>query len=778
MKPKPELLSPAGGMDALRAAVSAGADAVYLGAAAFGARAGAGFSDDDLRQAIRFAHLYGRRVYVTVNTLLKQSEWPQMKPLIAKLADWRADAVIVQDLGLLSLIKTEFPGLCVHASTQMSVHNASGAALLMELGVSRVVLARECSPDDVRAVAATGIETEVFVHGAQCVSVSGQCQFSAHIGGRSGNRGRCAQPCRLPYSYRGREGALLSMRDLNLLFALPRLLEAGASSFKIEGRLKRPEYVTVVTRAYRQALDAAMDGLPFDGAGSQDAMERVFSRGFTQGHAGGRQDADLINPDRVSHQGRRIGAVKSLQRRTGFFLAEALLTQTLRQGDGLQLRGSAEQDFIYSGPDVAAGGTAILRLRAPAKPGDAVWRLQDEAQLRAAREDALLLPSIPVDALLSARPGEPARLTLKAGAAIAAAEGPAPAPAQRQPLDVESARNALSKTGGTPFTLDRLELDSPVPAFLSVAALNRLRRDGLTALETALADAHPVSPAAAPSFHFGDPPAPAPCPPRLYAILHMDADRQAVREAGAARLVLAPDDFRAGQPEKWLAQLAEDDLLLLPRQMDGETLSRLAPLLMESGASVMADNIGQLRLPLQGPLYTGEGVPAWNAGSLRLLAGLGVRGAVLSRELSREEIGALPKDVLELILPVYGRAQLMQLNHCPERLYRGLSAGRAGCRLCERGEGARGRALQDRFGCRYPLSPVFFDRGCLIPLCHHKPLHLSILAAPGMSWIMDLRLEAPEAAVAVTRHYAALMAGDPPGDPGVPEPGRYLEGVS
>ena len=777
MKPGPELLAPAGGMDALRAAVSAGADAVYLGAAAFGARASAGFSDEDLARAVRFAHLYGRRVYVTVNTLVKQPEWPQMKPLLRKLAGWRADALIVQDLGLLALIKQEFPELCVHASTQMSVHNAHGALLLRELGVSRVVLARECSLEDIRAVADTGIETEVFVHGAQCVSVSGQCLFSSHIGGRSGNRGRCAQPCRLSYAYRGKEGALLSMRDLNLLERLPQLLAAGAGSFKIEGRLKRPEYVRIVTHAYRQALDAAKRGEPFDAGDSQDAMERVFSRGFTQGHAGGRQDAGLVNPERVSHYGRLIGTVGALQSRKGFHLAEVLLAQRLGQGDGLQLRGSAEQDLIYSGPDVAPGATAVLRLRAGAKPGDAVWRLQDEAQLRQAREDALRLPPVPFDAHLAAHPGEPARLTLDAGEAACSVEGAAPSPAQNQPLDAETARRALGKTGGTPFALNRLAVISRSPAFLPIAELNRLRRDGLAALEDALADAHRVSPAAPPSFDFSAESTPVRPETLLYAVLSVDADRKAVREAGAARLVLAPDNFRRGQPEKWLGQMQEGDLLLLPRQVDDGTLARLLPLLKEARFGVMADNAGQLRLKAPGPLYAGEGIPAWNAQSLRLLAGLGVRGAVLSRELSGEDVAALPKDVLELLLPVYGRAQLMQLNHCPERLHRGLSAGRAGCRLCEKGEGARGRALEDRFGCRYPLSPVFFDRGCLVSLHHHKPLHLSSLAARGTSWLMDLRQETPEAAAAVTRHYAALLAGEISQDAGAPEAGRYVEGV-
>ena len=204
----PELLAPAGSYEAAMAALCNGADAIYLGAAAFGARASAGFSQQELKQVIDLYHFYGRRVYVTVNTLVKQREMDGVRDTLRMLSDLRADAVLVQDLGVLSLIAREFPHLCVHASTQMALHNAAGARLARSLGMRRVVLARECTLDAIRAVADTGVETEVFVHGAQCVCVSGQCRYSGLIGGRSGNRGRCAQPCRLDFKSHGRGYAL------------------------------------------------------------------------------------------------------------------------------------------------------------------------------------------------------------------------------------------------------------------------------------------------------------------------------------------------------------------------------------------------------------------------------------------------------------------------------------------------------------------------------------------------------------------------------------------
>ena len=214
---RPELLSPAGDLTAVRAAISNGADAVYLGAQAFGARASKGFTDEDLKQAIDLAHLHARRVFVTVNTLIKPGEFDEMTALLHKLDEYKADALIVQDLGLIRYARKHLPRLPLHASTQMSIHSAWGARLLQRMGLTRVVAARECPLPVLRAISDTGIETEAFVHGALCVSQSGQCLLSSMIGGRSGNRGRCAQPCRMTYTIQGDKAAWLSPRDLSMI---------------------------------------------------------------------------------------------------------------------------------------------------------------------------------------------------------------------------------------------------------------------------------------------------------------------------------------------------------------------------------------------------------------------------------------------------------------------------------------------------------------------------------------------------------------------------------
>lgn len=375
----PELLCPAGDEAALRAAVDSGANAVYLGYRAFGARASAtNFDAEALEAAVRYAHLYHVRVYVTVNTLVKPDEMQDLRAALGEIAATGADAAIVQDLGVAALVRREFPALALHASTQMAICNADGARLARSLGFSRVVLARECALKDVRAVAETGIETEVFVHGALCTAVSGRCLMSSMSGGRSGNRGRCAQPCRQGFRLDGMRGPLLSLRDLCLLDDLPVLCASGAHSLKVEGRLKSPEYVAVVTSVYRRALDAVARGDFRPDPAQREQLLQIFNRGgFTRGHILGAEDADLVTPDRVSHEGLPLGKVQAVRGH----LAALHVNRALHDGDSLQLRGAGEScDLRYSGPGCACGRhgfpASAARYESKARhAGSPAWRM-------------------------------------------------------------------------------------------------------------------------------------------------------------------------------------------------------------------------------------------------------------------------------------------------------------------------------------------------------------------------------------------------------------------
>ena len=297
-----ELLAPAGDMDALMAAILAGADAVYLGGKALSARKNAGnFDAEGLLRAAETCHERGRRAYVTVNTLIRDEEFPLLEELAGQMARAGVDAAIVQDFGVATALAAMLPSLELHASTQMAVHNRQGVDYLKAYGFSRVVLAREMAFSEIHYCAGRGVQLEVFVHGALCVSCSGQCLMSSVIGGRSGNRGLCAQPCRLNYQLEGpiarAEGALLSTRDLNLLSNLQRLKDAGTGSLKIEGRLKGPEYVGQVTAAYRRALDALEAGE----APEPDALKHVFNRGYTAGYGPGLSDRALMEDQAEKH---------------------------------------------------------------------------------------------------------------------------------------------------------------------------------------------------------------------------------------------------------------------------------------------------------------------------------------------------------------------------------------------------------------------------------------------------------------------------------------------
>ena len=307
-----ELLSPVGNFECLKSAVQNGADAVYFGASSFGARAFAGnFDDEELNKAINYAKLRGVKTHLTLNTLIKEDEFSDAFDLAKKAYEFGIDAIIVQDLGLaLKLIKS-FPDIEIHASTQMTTHNLEGVLQLQNLGFKRAVLSRELSIDEIKYISQnSNIDLEVFIHGALCFSYSGQCLLSSMIGGRSGNRGKCAQPCRLPWTISGtgdnhsNAKYLLSPRDLCGLEYIPELIKSGVKSLKIEGRMKSPEYVATVTRIYRKYIDLAYDNSkPYviDAPDKQDLLQ-VFNRGgFSSGHLSNKKNDKLVFEKRQNH---------------------------------------------------------------------------------------------------------------------------------------------------------------------------------------------------------------------------------------------------------------------------------------------------------------------------------------------------------------------------------------------------------------------------------------------------------------------------------------------
>lgn len=480
-----EVLAPAGTYECFRAAINAGADAVYLGGSMFGARAFAGnFEEAELIKAIRTAHLYGRKVYLTVNTLLRNDELEKLVQYVKPYYEEGLDAVIVQDYGVFAVLREAFPGLDLHASTQMTITGKYGAQLLKDMGAARVVPARELSAKEIRDIYDNvDVEIEGFVHGALCYCYSGQCLLSSMIGGRSGNRGRCAQPCRLTYSANGiSEKYLLSPKDMCTIEAVPDILGAGVYSLKIEGRMKSPEYVAGVSYAYRKYVDMYLekgrDGYRVEEQDIRQLMDLYNRGGFCKGYYYAQNDKSMMTFDRPNHQGIVIGNIKN---------GELILSQEVNPGDVLEFPDGSE----YTTPTGKKSGRLALPkgvLKNP-KNGAAVYRTRNNellGQLRAEYIDNDI--KIPVQMEIFLKSGERACLKLLSGDKELVVYGDVLEPSDKRPAVREDVVKQLKKLGGTAFSSDEGSIVTDIQGspFVPVRLLNDLRRNALEELESML----------------------------------------------------------------------------------------------------------------------------------------------------------------------------------------------------------------------------------------------------------------------------------------------------
>lgn len=480
-----EVLAPAGTYECFRAAINAGADAVYLGGSMFGARAFAGnFEEAELIKAIRTAHLYGRKVYLTVNTLLRNDELEKLVQYVKPYYEEGLDAVIVQDYGVFAVLREAFPGLDLHASTQMTITGKYGAQLLKDMGAARVVPARELSAKEIRDIYDNvDVEIESFVHGALCYCYSGQCLLSSMIGGRSGNRGRCAQPCRLTYSANGiSEKYLLSPKDMCTIEAVPDILDAGVYSLKIEGRMKSPEYVAGVSYAYRKYVDMYLekgrDGYRVEEQDIRQLMDLYNRGGFCKGYYYAQNDKSMMTFDRPNHQGIVIGNIKN---------GELILSQEVNPGDVLEFPDGSE----YTTPTGKKSGRLALPkgvLKNP-KNGAAVYRTRNNellGQLRAGYIDNDI--KIPVRMEIFLKSGERACLKLLSGDKELVVYGDVLEPSDKRPAVREDVVKQLKKLGGTAFSSDEGSIVTDIQGspFVPVRLLNDLRRNALEELESML----------------------------------------------------------------------------------------------------------------------------------------------------------------------------------------------------------------------------------------------------------------------------------------------------
>lgn len=506
---KIELLAPAGNMESLKAAIYAGCDAVYVGGKLFGARNYAdNFGEEELAEAVELCHLYGKRIYITVNTLLYEAEVKSFMKYIDTVVELHVDALIMQDLGMIDLVRQTYPDMEIHASTQMHIHTLEGVFFAQSLGIKRVVLARETPMDIIHSIKQkSSMEIEVFGHGALCVSYSGQCLMSSLIGGRSGNRGTCAQCCRQKYSLvqNGqiieKDTYLLSPKDLNILENLEAFITSGIDSLKIEGRMKRPEYVYLVVRLYREKIDAYYKTGKVS-ITKQDLRElhKIFNRGFTKGFLFGEDNESFIHSYRPNHMGIPIGKVTKIHADK----VSIQLIESLHIKDGIRILNAKEDQglTVYkmrkNGREMVeaqASDTIDIVLSKHVEVGDIVHKTTDYKQLEHIQTELKTeIPKISICGKVMIEIGKKVVLEIDDHShKIIVQSEEKIEPSQTRPATKEEIKEKISKLGDTIYTFESLEVTVEEGSFVPVKVLNELRRSAITQLNTERLKRKPVS---------------------------------------------------------------------------------------------------------------------------------------------------------------------------------------------------------------------------------------------------------------------------------------------
>lgn len=515
---KVELLAPVGDWNCLKAAVQNGADAVYFGVEQFNARMyAANFNVEDMKQVIEYCKLRNVKTNLTLNTLLENCEFDNAVDLAKEAYKAGVDAIIVQDLGLAKYLIDNIPGLPIHASTQMTVHNLQGVLKLEKLGFDRVVLSRELSCEEIEYICKNcKVEIETFIHGALCICYSGQCLFSSVVGGRSGNRGKCAGPCRLPYELISEnaetherksidKGYLLSTKDLCGIAYLPRLIQAGVKCFKIEGRMKSPEYVATVTRIYRKYIDMVLNNDDFiiDEKDINDLMQ-VFNRGgFSDGHLDSKHNRNLIFPEKPSNMGIYLGTIKKYNSNKGHITLQ--LEEDLELGDSISVSNEASKYLVselmiknVNQKKVSANTEVTIgRMKGNIKVGDKVYRISSKAlsDFAKASYDNCENKKIPLNCTVTIKKNTPISMEIStnkntcynelySSIYVKEISNMIPIDALKTPISVERVVKQISKTTNTPFSFENITVLLDDGLYVpSISTLNELRRTALEKVE-------------------------------------------------------------------------------------------------------------------------------------------------------------------------------------------------------------------------------------------------------------------------------------------------------
>ena len=757
-----ELLAPAGSREALTAAVESGANAIYLAGNMFGARAYAdNFDEQGLIEAIRFAHMRDVHIHVTVNTIVDDKELTKLAEYLQFLYRAGADAVLVQDLGVARLVKQVAPGLPMHASTQMTVHNLAGVQALEKLGFSRVVLSRELSLKDIRYICShSKAEIEVFIHGALCVCYSGQCLMSSMIGGRSGNRGRCAQPCRLPYTLVDAQGEdalgdtagkyLLSPRDMNTIELLPDLVDAGVSSLKIEGRMKRPEYVAIVVDTYRRALDSYASGSGYSvSAEDKRRLAQIFNRDFTTAYLERRPGREMMSDRRPNNRGLLIGRVTAYDWETRRVTVK--LAGDLTEGDQVDFwvkvggRVTATiHDLFCKGKKLssAAAGTEVsFPVEKAVHVHDRVFKVFDAALMAYAKTfftTGAPVRRIPLNARVRAAVGEPLflEMTDRDGNTASASTSFIGEKAQKRPLTEETIRKQLTRLGTTVFALEQLNADIEGEVLVPVSEINDVRRQVVELLEQKRLSAY-ERPALEPMGAA----LPAGAKPSIGrpALISVTADSlpqvRAAIESGAEHILFGGESYShevisiASYREAWeLARSRGIGISFNTPRIVNEAMMKLFVQYLEAFREFPPDavnvhNIGMLSLVKEHteiPVHADYSLIAYNSMTLAMLEELGVHSATLSPELNFSQLAKVAAgSSMPLECIVHGRIELMVSEYCVTGSFLGDAASGHCARPCVKNRTRY--ALRDRKDEEFPLV---MDQFCHMHVLNAKVLSL------------------------------------------------------
>lgn len=785
-----ELLAPAGGIAAFHAAVRGGADAVYLGLQSFNARRGAdNFTIDTFADACAFAHLRGVNVYVTLNTAILPGEVDSAMETARQAYRAGADAFIVQDIGIASELSRTLPQARLHISTQMNTHNEAGMRAAAQLGAARVTLARELSLPEIEHLAKVGgqlgLEIETFAHGALCVCYSGQCFMSSLIGGRSANRGLCAQACRLPYALHNVAknkplpapgDHLLSPQDLCSIDLLPDLVRAGVASLKIEGRMKSPEYVYAVTSAYRAALDrvlAARDAARESGLQDWTApggteqehaqLAEAFSRGFTTAYLEGKRGNEIMSYGRPNNRGVFIGRVASVKNGKAAVACE----RPIVAGDVLEFwTNKGHFAYTVSQVDTDRNGNLLLAPERAVGKGDRVFRVRSA---EAAFVDDDRLPRIQVQGHARLRIGQPLRIEFcladnpadpralrgarkrfaEGELPVGVAEGQQVEPARTKAVGEDDVRAHIDRLGQTPFSLVNLDIDMDEGVGIGFSQLHHVRAEALDSLEQALLEGTFQRPL--PRVEAGSRMLPAHAGGVHIAVLATNpACARAAKRAGADEVYVPAVNLAHGQATiaGQLSETAEqasypkacavvlpvadhDDCELTREQACGFDAWRS----VHADQPVMAESLGQLvRAHEAGScVEVGPHLPVTNALALQTAARLGAKRVWLSPELNLAQISDLAKESpVELGLTVIGRQELMTTEHCM-LMSQGPCAQE--CATCARRKSPH--FLKDRKGYDFPVISDQLGRSHLYNSVQLDVAHaIPDIVQAGITWLL------------------------------------------